>query len=189
MNGIKLALNWTLFGSLAAGLAACAGSEAKAPDTAVKNDGSDAHAAHVAAQPWERDPFTRTSEILTDGAVVGYLVEYQAIPVGVLVERALPTGSYRIQGVHFEELGFVTPRGDVRRYVAGGSESLGVWRLDEGLRRFFGKSSRVQLKELAPLAPAKAAAPAKGEKKGEEGDAKKDGDAGGEKKKDASGGK
>lgn len=138
----------------------------------------------VAAQPWERDPYTRTSEILIDGAVVGYLVEYQEIPVGVQLERALPAGSYRIQGPRFDDIGFVTPRGDVRRFTPTGSDSLGIWPLEEGLRRFFGKSARAQLRPLPLPAPPKAA-PAGDAPKAESGEAAP---AGGEKKEGEAGG-
>jgi len=114
------------------------------------------------AQPWERDPYTRTSEVLIDGALVGYLVEYQPIPAGASADRAFPTGTSRIQDLRFEDVGYVTPRGDVRRYVQGGSsESLGVWRLEEGLRRFYGSSSRTVLRELQPAPPPKPVAPGK----------------------------
>ena len=106
------------------------------------------------SQPWERDPYTRTSEVLIDGALVGYVVEYQAIPAGASADRAFPTGTFRIQDLHFEDVGYVTKNGDVRRFVKGGaSESLGNWRLEEGLRRFYGSSSRTVLRELVPAPP------------------------------------
>jgi len=172
MKGIHL--------TLVLSLAACASPDEKAPDAGGN------HAAHLNAQPWERDPYTRTSEIVIDGAVAGYLVEYQPIPDGMQVERALPTGSYRIEGRKFEPIGFVSPRGDVRRFVADGSESLGSWRLEEGLKLFFKTSSRVQLRELRPAPPPKAPAPKAGPDKG---DGKKEGEAGGEKKDEPAGGK
>jgi hypothetical protein len=176
MKGIHL--------TLVLGLAACASSGEKAPDAGGN------HAAHLNAQPWERDPYTRTSEIVIDGAVAGYLVEYQPIPDGTQVERALPTGSYRIEGKRFEPIGFVSPSGDVRRFVADGSESLGSWRLEEGLKLFFKTSSRVQLRELRPAPPPKAPAPKEGSEKGDgKGDGKKEGEAGGEKKDGPAGGK
>ena len=172
MKGIHL--------TLVLGLAACASSDERAPD-AGGND-----AAHLNAQPWERDPFTRTSEIVVNGALAGYLVEYQAIPAGMQAQRALPTGSYRIEGRKFEPIGFISPRGDVRRFTKDGSESLGNWRLEEGLKLFFKTNSRVQLRELRPTPPPKAPAPKEGPDKG---DGKKEGEAGGEKKDEPAGGK
>jgi hypothetical protein len=122
----------------------------------------------AAAQPWERDPYTQTSTVEIDGKPVGYVVEYQPIPAGVDVQRALPTGSYRIQGLGFEDLGFVTLHGDVCRYVDGGSESIGQWPLDQGLIRFFGNTGhRARLVALEPTPPKSAAPPVaeKAEKK------------------------
>jgi hypothetical protein len=120
------------------------------------------------AQPWERDPYTRTSEVLIDGALVGYLVEYQPIPAGASADRAFPTGTSRIQDLRFEDVGYITPRGDVRRFVkSGGSESLGVWRVEEGLRRFYGSSSRTVLRELQPAPPPKPLAAEKDAGEGE----------------------
>jgi hypothetical protein len=175
MKGIHL--------TLVLGLAACASSGERAPEA-----GSN-HAAHLNAQPWERDACTRTSEIVIDGAVVGYLVEYRPIPAGMQVERALPTGSYKIEGKRFDLIGVVSPNGEVRRISAGASESLGNFRLEEGLKRFFGSSSRVELRELHPAPPPKPA-PKEGPEKGDDkGDGKKEGEEGGEKAPEPSGGK
>jgi hypothetical protein len=162
--------------ALTVGLLACSSSPEKTPAAPAAPE------TKVRAQPWERDPFTRTSEVLIDGALVGYLVEYQKPPAGAAADRALPTGSYRIQDLRFEDVGFVSPRGEVRRYTKGGSsESLGFWRIDEGLRRFYGSSSRAVLRELEPAPPPKPVVEEKGgEAKPEDG---KDGggkDAGGE---------
>jgi hypothetical protein len=138
----------------------------------------------AAAQPWERDPYTRTSQIEIDGNPVGYLVEYQPIPAGSGVSRQLPTGSYRIQDRRLEDIGFISPRGDVRRYVAGGSESIGSWSLEEGILRFFGGGRRARFFEIEPAVVKPAAPePAKTEKAegeaGEEGEAKDEGAGGG----------
>ena len=130
--------------ALLLGLLACSSEPEKEPAPAKVEP-------PLRAQPWERDPYTRTSEVLIDGALVGYLVEYQAIPAGASADRAFPTGTYRIQDLRFEDVGYVTKNGDVRRFVKGGaSESLGNWRLEEGLRRFYGSSSRTVLRELQP---------------------------------------
>lgn len=166
--------------TLVLGLAACAGTGEKAPESPesqVKHD------SHVKSDPWERDPFTRTSEIVIEKAVVGYLVEYQPIPAGEKVERDFPTGSYLIEGKKLELIGYVSPRGDVRRCVKDGSESIGVWSLEEGLKRFFQSDKRVELRELRPSPPPKAPAPKEGDEK------KKEGEEGGEKKDEPSGGK
>ncbi len=125
-----------------------------------------------AAQPWEVVPYARTSEILVDGAPVGYLIEYQPIPTGITATRALPTGSYRIQGRDFEDVGFVSPRGEFHRHLkGGGSESLGNWNLETGLLRFFDGVRQVKLvpleptpqKNLATTAPAEGAPAAEGD--------------------------
>ncbi|HET6162576.1 MAG TPA: hypothetical protein VFG37_02840 [Planctomycetota bacterium] len=138
--------------ALLLGLLACSSGPKKEPAPAKVEP-------PLRAQPWERDPYTRTSEVLIDGALVGYLVEYQAIPAGASADRAFPTGTYRIQDLRFEDVGYVTKNGDVRRFVKGGaSESLGNWRLEEGLRRFYGSSSRTVLRELVPAPPPKPAA-------------------------------
>jgi hypothetical protein len=119
-------------------------------------------APRAAAQPWGRDPFTRTSQIEIDGNRVGYLVEYLPIPPAVTVERSLPLGSYRIQAADFEDVGFITPRGEVRRFIEGGSTSLGTWSLEEGLLTFFAGERRVRLAPLEPTPPKpRAAAPEK----------------------------
>ncbi len=158
--------------ALTLGLLACSGAPAKPPVAAAKAE------PPLNAQPWERDPFTRTSEVLIDGALVGYVVDYQPLPAGSLIERRLPTGTWLIQDLRFENVGFVSPRGDVRRYVKDGStESLGVWRFEEGLRRFYDTPNRVVLRELAPAPPPKPELKDAGEAKPEAG---KDGkDAGG----------
>ena len=141
--------------ALTLGLLGCSSEPENEPAPAAKAE------PPLRAQPWERDPYTRTSEVRIDDALVGYVVEYQPIPAGALVDRTFPTGTYRIQDMKFYDVGYVTPRGDVRRFVAGGaSESLGVWRLEEGLRRFYGSSSRTVLRELQPAPPPKPAAPA-----------------------------
>lgn len=172
MKGIHL--------TLVLGLAACASSGEGAPETASKEP------AHLRAQPWERDAFTSTSEIVIDRKVVGYLVEYEPIPAGAQAERALPTGSYRIEGLKFELIGFISPSGDVRRLKADGSETLGNFRLEEGLKRFFASTTRVELRPLQPAPPPKPPAQKEG---GEKGDGKKEGEEGGEKKPEPSGGK
>ena len=143
-------------------VAACSGPGGTEP-------GTTAHPSDV-AQPWGREPYTRTSEIEIDGKLVGYLVEYQPIPAAVDVERRFPTGSYRIQGLDFDDVGFITPRGAVYRHVQGGSTSLGSWPLEEGLRAFYGGGARIRLVPLAPAPPRKPAAPAAEPKEGSEGE-------------------
>lgn len=175
MKGIHL--------TLVLALAACAGTDEKAPgsdESHVRHDG------HVKSQPGERDLFTRTSEIVIDKAVVGYLVEYQPLPAGSRIERDLPTGSYLIEGRKFDLIGVISPSGDVRRISKSGSESIGVWNLEEGLKRFFGSSTRVELRELRTSPPPKPPAPKEGEGKGDE---KKEGEEGGAKKDEPTGGK
>ena len=128
----------------------------------------------AASQPWERDPYTQTSTIEIDGNPVGYLVEYQPIPAGVDVQRVLPAGSYRIQAKDFEDIGFITKRGELRRYAPGGSTSLGTWSLEDGLLQFFHGERRVKLAVLEPRppkAPAPATPPAEGEKSADDGTA------------------
>lgn len=115
-----------------------------------------------AAQPWEVDPYSRTEEIFVDGEPVGYLVSYDAIPDGLVLERAMPAGSARIQDREFEDVGFVSPRGLFFRHAAKGAEALGYHPLDEGLRLFFGGGRQLKLAALAPSAPKATAAPAEG---------------------------
>jgi hypothetical protein len=98
--------------------------------------------------------------------------------------RALPTGSYRIQGLDFEDVGFISPRGQVFRYVAGGSVSLGTWSLEEGLRVFFHGGGRVRWIELQPTAPRPPKAPTapkegEGEEPAKEGGGEPEGGSGG----------
>ena len=120
-----------------------------------------------AAHPWGRDPFTRTSEVQIAGKTVGYLVEYQPIPAGEIVDRSLPTGSYRIQDREFEDVGFISPRGEISKLTNGGSRSIGFWKLDEGLLVFFGGSGVLLITPLEPMPPRApvnpASAPAAGE--------------------------
>lgn len=115
-----------------------------------------------AAQPWEVDPYSRTEEIFVDGEPVGYLVSYDAIPDGLVLERAMPAGSARIQDREFEDVGFVSPRGLFFRHAAKGAQALGYHPLDEGLLLFFGGGRQVKLAALAPSARTPAAAPAEG---------------------------
>ena len=141
---------------LTLGLLACSGAPTHPPAPAAANEPA------LRAQPWERDAFTRTSEVVIDGTLTGYVVEYQAPPTGAVVDRSLPTGTWLIQDLRFENVGFVTPRGEVRRFARdGSSETLGVWRLEEGLRRFYGATNRAVLKELEPAPPTKPAAASK----------------------------
>ncbi len=105
-----------------------------------------------AAQPWEVDPYSRTEQIFVDGTPVGYLVSYDAIPDGLVLERAMPTGSARIQDLQFEDVGFVSPRGLFFRHSAKGAQALGYHPLEEGLLQFFGGGRRVKLAALEPSA-------------------------------------
>lgn len=139
-----------------------------------------------AAQPWEIDPYTTTREIFVDGASVGYLVSYDAIPEGVELERDFPTGGARILDRRFEDIGFVSPRGLFFRHTtdpAGvrDTQALGYHPLEEGLRQYFGGRLRSQLMPFTARPPAAAsAAPtdvegAEGEGAGEEDGAGEDG--------------
>ena len=96
-----------------------------------------------------RDPYTRTLSVLVSDAVIGYVVRYDEVPLHSDVERALPAGTYRILNLDLEEVGIVTPGGDFRRHTLPGySESIGHFRLEEGLKRFFGTSGRVSFRPL-----------------------------------------
>ncbi len=123
------------------------------------NAADDDQAPRAAAQPWEVDPYSRTEEIFVDGTAVGYLVSYDAIPDGTVLQRAMPTGSYRIQDRRFEDVGFISPRGLVFRHSADGAQALGFHPLEEGLLNFFGGRRQVKLVALRSM-PAKVVAPA-----------------------------
>jgi hypothetical protein len=133
--------------------------------------------AALAVQPWEIDPYTHTDQIIVDGAVVGYLVTYDALPDGSGIERVFPAGGRRILDTRFEDIGYVSPRGLFGRLGRKGAvDELGHHELNAGLARFFGGAMQATL--IAFTAPEKRAAPmAAGD--GAEGDAAAEGDAGG----------
>lgn len=129
---------------LAAALAACAsGNDADRPED-PSHDSSTA-----AAQPWEIDPYTHSDEIFVDGAAVGYLVTYDAIPGGLVIDRRLPTGTRRLLDARFEDVGFFAPGGLLMRHAATGLQEVGHYALEDGLLAFYGGKARVQLVPLA----------------------------------------
>lgn len=65
------------------------------------------------------EPFTHTSRILVNGKHVGYLVQYDAVPVYEKSERSYATGSALIEDLDFHRVGFVTPSGGLWRVSAG----------------------------------------------------------------------
>jgi hypothetical protein len=152
---------------LAAALAACAsGHDADRP---AKDDSA------MAAQPWQIDPYTHSDEIFVDGASVGYLVTYDAIPGGLVIERRLPTGTRRLFDARFKDVGFFAPSGLLVRHVGRGLEEVGHYALEDGLLAFYGGKARVQLVPLVRKArPTPTEAPAA---EGGEGEAAAEGDA------------
>jgi hypothetical protein len=151
--------------SLLVAVAACASQDERAGSAESAAAGL-APSVESSARARGREPFTRTSEIEIDGERVGYLVEYLPIPAAVDAERALPTGSYRIQAADFEDVGFMSPRGELYRFRGTESVALGHWSRDTGLLTFFGGGRRIVLRPLepSPRRPApEAAEPAAGD--------------------------
>ncbi len=100
-----------------------------------------------------REPFTRYFEIEVDGEVRGYLLSYPAPPSHFEGTRSLPDGSHRIQNLGFEDIGFISPLGEVRRHTRDGvSEAVGRHELVEGLAAFYDSSS-VTLRPLKRSRP------------------------------------
>ncbi|MSR47621.1 MAG: hypothetical protein EXS13_11260 [Planctomycetes bacterium] len=137
---------------------------------AAASDDATPTGSAMAAQPWEIDPYTTTEQIIVDGTLAGYLVTYDAIPGGMVIEREMPAGGRRILDLRFHDIGFVSPRGLFFRHVKGGVEELTYKDLRDGLGQFFGGSSRTRLTAftVTPSKPAAAAAA--------EGDAPAEGD-------------
>jgi hypothetical protein len=120
-----------------------------ATEGATGNDGGLREAG--AAQPWEVDPYTHSDEIFVDGSPVGYLVTYDAIPDGLVIDRAVPAGGRRVLDARFRDVGFLSPRGLLFRHADGGAtESLGYHPLEDGLLAFFGGTQRVRLVPFFP---------------------------------------
>jgi len=97
------------------------------------------------------EAYTTTRTVLVGGEERGYLVSYDPVPLHAQgeVQRSLPEGTHRILDPEFHDVGFITPRFEVRRYDEhGGSVALGACHsLEEGLGMFFGGAA-----SLAPLA-------------------------------------
>jgi len=153
---------------LAAALSACAsGHDAERPAE---------HDSALAAQPWQVDPYTHSDEIFVDGTAVGYLVTYDAIPGGLVIDRSLPTGTRRLLDARFRDVGFFAPGGLLVRHAGPELKEVGHYSLEDGLLAFYGGKARVQLVPLvqkpraAPTeAPAAEGAEGEGEAAGTEG--------------------
>jgi hypothetical protein len=96
-----------------------------------------------------REPFTEYFEVSVDGVTQGYLLRYNPIPLHSDVTRSLPTGTHRVFDARFEEVGFVSPRGEWRRHGDGGiSDAVGSFDLRQGVQEFFGLLGRVRIVSL-----------------------------------------
>ncbi len=110
--------------------------------------------AACAASPAAREPireaFTQAFALERSGVPVGYLIRYEPLPTHADLDRSLPTGTIRILDPGFVDVGYITPRGDVRRFEAyGESVSLGHHELEEGLFVFFGEKGPVRMRSIS----------------------------------------
>ena len=101
----------------------------------------------------EREPFTTHYRIAAEGEIVGYLVAYDSIPFHAqgTISRSLPSGSSRILGMDWQDTGYITPTGEVRRHVyQGASAAIGVrTRVEDGLSLFFDGARPIELLPFA----------------------------------------
>ena len=105
-----------------------------------------------------REPYTRCYEILNLGALIGYLVSYEALPSPEHPERSLPTGASRIQDLNFRDIGFLTRDQTLHRFdELGNAVRLGNFPRDEALRRFFDTFGRIELRPLSEAVAAERA--------------------------------
>jgi hypothetical protein len=95
--------------------------------------------------------YTSTSEIRFGGDLVGYLVDVNPVPEGIVDSRPWEPGTALIQDRGFQFIGFVSPRGttyrfdedEVARPVGQGSRSAGI-------AAFFRRNGEPQLVPLNP---------------------------------------
>jgi len=128
-----------LVGILVIGLAGCAAQDkAACPAPAPDAPASDASA------------YTTTRAIHVDGQLKGFLCTYEAIPITAGISPKAPAGSTFIKDLEFNNLGFITPKGELWRFGPGNiPEKVHQAGLIENLAVFFGTPERsVSLKDL-----------------------------------------
>jgi hypothetical protein len=86
-----------------------------------------------------RDSWTTYFQVKDGAKVVGYVMRYDAPPVGAVVEKRAPTGTLLVENAEFARIGFVTHAGKAFRFRGADTEELGVATIEEHLPAYFGK--------------------------------------------------
>ena len=126
-------------------LTACASHE---PAAATPDKAARAPATRDAAHDLS---YTATSEIRFGGELVGYLVDVQPVPGGIVDDRPWEPGTALIEDSKFEFIGFISPHGTTYRFDADGQpRTVGFGSRSSGIAAFFRRNGEPQLVSLHP---------------------------------------
>jgi len=90
--------------------------------------------------------WTTTSEIRFGGELVGYLVEVNPVPEGIVDSRPWEPGTALIQDQDFEFIGFISPRGTTYRFDEDDvAKPMGFGGRDANIAAFFRRNGKPQL--------------------------------------------
>jgi hypothetical protein len=94
--------------------------------------------------------YSTTQAIIVDGERKGFLCTYEELPDTAGVKRDAPAGTAFIQDLDFNNLGFISPKGELWRFGPGNRpEKVHQAEIIENLAVFYGVSERqVSLENL-----------------------------------------
>ncbi len=96
--------------------------------------------------------FTETWEIRFGDELVGYLVEVLPAPEGLTDTRKFGPGTALVEGLDFQLLGFISPRGTTYRFdAAGEAQAVGWGSRNMSIAAFFQRNGAPRL--LAATTP------------------------------------
>jgi hypothetical protein len=83
-------------------------------------------------------PYTTVQSIHVGEQLKGYLLSYESIPSHASMNRTIPAGTVFIKDLDFNNLGFITPKGELWRYGEGNiPERIHQSHLNDNLAVFF----------------------------------------------------
>lgn len=90
--------------------------------------------------------FTETWEIRFGDELVGYLVEVLPAPEGVADQRPFKPGTSLVEGLDFQLLGFISPRGTTYRFdESDQAKAVGWGSRNMSIAAFFGRNGAPRL--------------------------------------------
>ncbi len=90
--------------------------------------------------------WTTTMEIRFDGELVGYLVEVNPVPEGIVDSRPWEPGTAIIEDKDFQPIGFISPRGTTYRFDEDNkAKPVGFGSRDSGIAAFFRRNGKPQI--------------------------------------------